>query len=334
MQRYLFLLLLLGIFGPATAQTNVGIGTNAPQQRLDVNGNARVRGLAAPAGQVQYVQTDQNGDLQPAPCLNFGRVDANSTLSMTSHAGLTITKLGTGHYRVNYPASVYSAIPTINATLIDPPNTCLAATPVGCVAGSTWTGAAPNSGCMTDGSGSRITNFTTTGAIQNVNNNSACNGGALGYGDFTGQYIETTAGASFNVSVTLVRRTGSTSGVNIWVDTNQDGSFDAAESIFNFFSAGGTATYPGVVTIPANVPCGTYRLRIRTCEVQTNSSEGCNGTDQYGEVEDYSIIVNAAANSIPYINIQNAALGSAEIRTFNTLGNAADMPFHFHIMGQ
>ena len=47
-----------------SANTNVGVGTNAPSRKLDVNGNARVRDLPAGAGTDVIVSADGNGVLR------------------------------------------------------------------------------------------------------------------------------------------------------------------------------------------------------------------------------------------------------------------------------
>ena len=78
---------LLGLTAPAArAQSNVGIGTNAPTQTLDVNGSLRVRGLSGPDQRLPIVQPDGTlGVSQPispvttlAAPLNLGNVAVTS----------------------------------------------------------------------------------------------------------------------------------------------------------------------------------------------------------------------------------------------------------------
>ncbi|MCH2490807.1 MAG: hypothetical protein MK211_11715 [Flavobacteriales bacterium] len=78
---------------------NVGIGTDDPQQLLDVNGNARVRGLSEGA-----VYSDANGNLSNTPVgpvtVAAGKVNAAGTAQKIN--GATVAKTSTGNYRVTF----------------------------------------------------------------------------------------------------------------------------------------------------------------------------------------------------------------------------------------
>jgi len=78
---------------------NVGIGTATPSQILDVNGNARVRGL-----QAGPVYSDSNGNLSNTPVgpITFaaGKVSANGTSPKIT--GATVSKVSTGVYQITF----------------------------------------------------------------------------------------------------------------------------------------------------------------------------------------------------------------------------------------
>src|SRR5690606_7659050 len=107
-----------------------------------------------------------------------------------------------------------------------------------------------------------ISAFSTTNAVANVTYSATSNPTGA-YSNQSQSVIEEAAGESFNFSTTYV---GGGQKVKIWIDWNQDLSFDdAAESIervFNTYATGATQT--GSITIPADTELGTYRMRVRS----------------------------------------------------------------------
>ncbi|MBW2937798.1 hypothetical protein KXJ69_06740 [Aureisphaera sp. CAU 1614] len=81
---------------------NVGIGTTTPSQLLDVNGNARVRGLQAGA-----VYSDTNGNLSNTPTgpVTFaaGKINANGTSPKIT--GATVSNISTGVYQITFDSA-------------------------------------------------------------------------------------------------------------------------------------------------------------------------------------------------------------------------------------
>ncbi len=75
---------------------NVGIGTNEPSQRLDVNGNLRVRNLTKGA-----VVSDANGNLSIGPTIvAAGKVNATGTAAKIN--GANVSKTSAGVYNVTF----------------------------------------------------------------------------------------------------------------------------------------------------------------------------------------------------------------------------------------
>jgi len=157
-----------------------------------------------------------------------------------------------------------------------------------------------------------FTNFSTTGAVTNINNNSTFNGIApTGYEDFTAVAASEYPGQDFAVQFTLF---GGTAGVNIWVDWNNDLDFnDAGEfavSSAGFIAAG---TYNSVINVPLTQAIGSYRVRIRT-DWNSGNPTACGNIAQ-GETEDYTLNVIA-------IPLCSAVLGSFA----TTYTTSSDLP--------
>ncbi|MFT5858910.1 MAG: hypothetical protein ACI865_001006 [Flavobacteriaceae bacterium] len=119
--------------------------------------------------------------------------------------------------------------------------------------------------------------------------NSSGNDG--GFGDYTGSAsipLEVNTTYNFDVDVewggTLYDEQ-----TRIWLDLNQDGTFDASELVFDQ----GTPTQTdvtGTINVPASATLGSTRLRVQTAYVggTTTLPSEC-GSFTWGEVEDYCV---------------------------------------------
>lgn len=137
-------------------------------------------------------------------------------------------------------------------------------------------------------SASYFSNFKTTGAITNIDNNSAF-ASPSGYADYTNLIVTQSPGQTINFNTTIV---GPTVGVAIWVDWNSNGTFEAGERMYNTGTYVSTAS--GAFTIPGGTANGNYRMRI-VMDYWRTSPDPCSinllfGT-QRGEAEDYTIKV-------------------------------------------
>jgi hypothetical protein len=116
------------------------------------------------------------------------------------------------------------------------------------------------------------------------------------YSDFTNMSTSLVAGASYTLSVKAGTCGGDyTKFVKVYADWNQDGDFEDENELL-----GGNVTAirePGVfsttVTIPDNVLTGSTRLRVALREVAFANQVFPCGKYDYGETEDYSLIVLA-----------------------------------------
>ncbi|MCP4091530.1 MAG: DUF4347 domain-containing protein, partial [Gammaproteobacteria bacterium] len=99
-------------------------------------------------------------------------------------------------------------------------------------------------------------------------------------------------GNSYSETITLVNATGAGAYLNVWIDFDQDGTFEASERITSdqiVANAATTATLS--FTVPPGATSGTTFARIRLC----NGSGECNsstGLADAGEVEDYQVTLS------------------------------------------
>lgn len=131
--------------------------------------------------------------------------------------------------------------------------------------------------------------------IENVTvdmlNNSSSND-PDGYGDYIGMSVDLQRGQTYDVSFTP-----GYPGQNwdehfrLWIDLNQNGSFNAAERLFDD-DQGGNTTITGTITIPFTAELGSTRMRVSMAyggqfggDYPQNSCE----EDHEGEVEDYCV---------------------------------------------
>jgi hypothetical protein len=112
-------------------------------------------------------------------------------------------------------------------------------------------------------------------------------GQGRGYNDYTTQpAIPLSRGST---SVTLIPGFTSSSYYEhwrVWIDYNRDGVFGADEVAMAPTES--TSTISGSVTVPANAPGGTTRMRVSMA--YGNPPQAC-GSFNYGEVEDYAVTI-------------------------------------------
>ncbi|MCD9617530.1 GEVED domain-containing protein [Chryseobacterium gleum] len=120
--------------------------------------------------------------------------------------------------------------------------------------------------------------------------NTGCSTNA--YGDYTSMTINLNAGLSYDFSV---KHNYSNQNVRIWIDFNNDGTFDdAAPELAASASStlvGGENITSGLITIPSTVTPGTYRMRVG--DRYSSQPIPCN-TGGYGEAHDYTVVIGSA----------------------------------------
>jgi GEVED domain/Fibronectin type III domain len=140
---------------------------------------------------------------------------------------------------------------------------------------------------LSTGNANYFTNFTTSGAISDVAN--ATGYATNGYADYTSQVITQARLGTVSVATTYNNMAGGV-GIAMWVDWNQDGTFDTTtERVYNsaaYLSAPPTINF----TVPNTALLGITRMRIVVDWNATNPS-ACNAGMTRGETEDYGFEV-------------------------------------------
>lgn len=138
----------------------------------------------------------------------------------------------------------------------------------------------------------KISNVTFAG----INNNSTS---TAGYEDFTSISGDVKANQTYPISVTV--KDFDSDKTSVWIDYNQDGVFSNDEKV----DLTSTATATGNIKIPATAINGKTRMRVRMTYGAALPAP-C-GSNQYGQVEDYSINITEgitlAVNDINKINV-------------------------------
>jgi gliding motility-associated-like protein len=138
-----------------------------------------------------------------------------------------------------------------------------------------------------------ITNVTTTGGMTNFNNTTAC--APSSYTNYSPTHAASqAAGGSVTMSFTSYAYALNYA---VWIDFNDDGTFDAGEKVVSFSNSGLTGSTSFVV--PADAPLGTHRMRIMG-EYNGNGipDNPCSAL-VYGETEDYAFTVSNPAPANP-----------------------------------
>jgi hypothetical protein len=132
--------------------------------------------------------------------------------------------------------------------------------------------------------------FISNVEFGSINNPTDCTPG--GYADFTNLSTNLYIGSGQPITISNGPPVYAADQCGIWVDWNQDGDFDDAnETITPIAGSPGTGPYSAVITPPVDALLGPTRMRTRI--TFTGAVLPC-GNTTFGEVEDYTVIVNSA----------------------------------------
>jgi hypothetical protein len=116
------------------------------------------------------------------------------------------------------------------------------------------------------------------------------------------------AGVAYSMMVT----NGNWCGCAGWMDFNLDGVFDTTENLYHLYAGvSATYTYNFSITVPSNIPTGTYRMRVIAgwgsdgYSVSSNGYGGC-GSYQYGNFDDFTIHVTGSSVGISNLANDNS----------------------------
>ncbi len=127
-----------------------------------------------------------------------------------------------------------------------------------------------------------------------------------GYADYTSMNTTMNIGDTYTLTVNIGNVYNSDE-VRAWVDWNMDGDFDDTNEDIYASSSLGDDVHTISVTPPAGAVNGNTRLRIRLNDTQSGSNSTPYGTASYGEVEDYTFIVQSPATTAPIAGFDAAA---------------------------
>lgn len=129
--------------------------------------------------------------------------------------------------------------------------------------------------------------------LNNLNNPSGNDGG---YKDNTSMSANLPYGSNTIQISAGFRSSSYTEYWKIWIDYNQNGTFDANELAVSG-SSRSSGTLSGTFTVPTTALAGATRMRV---SMKYNSAQNACETFSYGEVEDYTVVVgsNATAQGI------------------------------------
>ncbi|MCU7615924.1 GEVED domain-containing protein [Chryseobacterium sp. PBS4-4] len=152
--------------------------------------------------------------------------------------------------------------------------------------------------------GDQINNFTIPNASFS-HLSTGCSTAA--YGDFTAQTISMNAGVNYPFTVT---HDYASQHVKIWIDFNNDFTFDDATELVAMGTSVGTGTSAATnstISMPVNAPVGLHRMRV--ADRYDNDPIPCN-VDGYGEAHDYIVNVGAAPSCLAPSGLSVTAVSS------------------------
>lgn len=134
------------------------------------------------------------------------------------------------------------------------------------------------------------------------NPTSGNNGFSSGVADFTNKVAYVKPGASYTIEVWNGGYAYSSDYVSVFFDWNQNCAFTDNGETYTVAQSGTPAGsyFKQTITVPANATPGTTRMRVRM--MYSATVVAC-GSSAYGEVEDYTVIVQALAPDASVDNI-------------------------------
>jgi len=145
-------------------------------------------------------------------------------------------------------------------------------------------------------------------------------GAEAGYKDNTALVGTVTRGANASIYLSAgFKRTARLEFWAVWIDFNQNGTFDAAEKVASGSSKlATTLTYS--VAVPTTALLGNTRMRV---SMKYKTAQTACETFSYGEVEDYTVNVTASGAASGIDNPFATELGNEEPSDFTVFPNPA-----------
>ncbi|MTI33403.1 GEVED domain-containing protein [Xanthovirga aplysinae] len=152
------------------------------------------------------------------------------------------------------------------------------------------------------------------------------------YSHYTAQTIPLEMGQNTNLSIDTYVNGNYTEYIKVWIDYDQDETFESSELIFEN-SIQGQQSIATNFTPPTNALEGETRMRISMAG--DNEQSGACDTFSYGEVEDYTVSLGVDGGGTPseYCasagnNSANEWIATVEVGSFSYTSGAADYSDH------
>ncbi|WP_324677333.1 GEVED domain-containing protein [Hymenobacter sp. GOD-10R] len=157
--------------------------------------------------------------------------------------------------------------------------------------------------CPSNGTGTAfwITSVGLTGATLPTPFTSISGADAGGYGNYINRPITLVRNQSYTLTIATNLTNFHTT--SVWIDWNQDGTFDISERLADVSTTG---TFSGTLTVP-NLTSSLIRMRV-VARLNTNTPNACLVNQANSETEDYTLIVSTPtatteASSLPALTV-------------------------------
>jgi hypothetical protein len=169
---------------------------------------------------------------------------------------------------------------------------------------------------------------TTDEFIEEVSFNTINNTSVQGnsYSDYTSIFTTVVRGESYPISIKNGEH-WSGDQMTCWVDWNYDGDFDDLNELFLIDYNETTHFGTGIISVPNDAFIGNARMRLRL--FYTGEASSC-GNSAYGEVEDYTIVVEQSLNT-PSFTASSIDLYPNPNKGSFTLKNNDDAPSNLKV---
>ena len=166
------------------------------------------------------------------------------------------------------------------------------------------------------------TEYDTSTTLVRFNTINQSSGKPSGYSDYTSISTDVNRGNTYNLNVNVNTDGDYTTTTRVWIDWNQNCSFNDAGEEYNLGDATNvinvrTTNSPLSITVPVGARVGSTIMRVSTKFKDDGLPASCeNGFD--GEVEDYTInVISSQQVSISLVN-------------FNTINNVSTIPASYN----
>ncbi|RFC55462.1 GEVED domain-containing protein [Brumimicrobium aurantiacum] len=167
-------------------------------------------------------------------------------------------------------------------------------------------------------SSERLSQIETVGAVSNVNYTSSAYP-AGGFSDETAQVVQAYETLTFDLNTVYSPSYGHI--VRVWVDWNNDMTFDhATEMVSEISGNGGLLTQQ--LTIPVGVAVGTYRVRVRGVYGSTADPLPCS-SESWGSAADFTLEIINSPSCLPPQNLNVSNVTSTTLDLAWTEVNSA-----------